>query len=409
MRKLLSVARFEFVTMAATKGFVISTIVGPILIAAIAVLPGLIAGNIGEEIPEDARLGIAAADRGLVEELSRQLTEAGIAAVESGPEAELERMVRRELLDGYVTISGDPERVSSFSYVSRSGTDTAVAGLVEQSVGDLVVQRRLERSGLDAQRVQQLTARPEMQMRRLAEEGGTVEQSVLGVMFTVMGFVLLIYMTILLYGQMIGRSALQEKSSKTVEIMLSSVRPFHLMFGKILGKGLAGLLQYLLWISIALLLSRVVAPQMGADLPAALNAGNLGWLLLFFLLAYFLFAAGYAALGAAADDEQHLGQLGAPFIMMLIVPLILISLIVSAPNSTPVVVLSLFPFTAPVVMLARIIVDTPPLWQILASIGILVASVAAMATLSAKLFRVAILMTGQRFKLGQVLKLVRVK
>jgi ABC-2 type transport system permease protein len=191
--------------------------------------------------------------------------------------------------------------------------------------------------------------------------------------------------------------------------MLSSVDTLHLMFGKIIGKGCAGLLQYVLWISVALLITQVLAPQLGATLPSALSGANLAWLLLFFLLAYFLYAGGYAAVGAAADDEQHLGQLGAPFIFMLLIPLVLISLIISSPNGTVAVVLSLVPFTSPVVMLARVVLDTPPLWQLLTSLGLLVGSVVAMAFLAARLFRVAILMRGQRFTLAQVLKLARLR
>jgi len=101
------------------------------------------------------------------------------------------------------------------------------------------------------------------------------------VLLTVLVFVMLIYMTVLLYGQMIGRSVVTEKTSKTVEIMLSSVKSQDLMFGKILGLGLAGLLQYAVWVSMAFLLTRFVGPLLGLSLPAGISTGNLIWLVVF--------------------------------------------------------------------------------------------------------------------------------
>jgi ABC-2 type transport system permease protein len=216
-------------------------------------------------------------------------------------------------------------------------------------------------------------------------------------------------MTVLLYGQLIGRSVVTEKTSKTVEIMLSSVTSKDLLFGKILGLGLAGLLQYGVWLSMALVLTKLVGPLFGLKVPPSVTAANLAWLVIFFVLAFFLYASAYAALGAASEDEQHLGQLAWPLLMFLMVPLVMIGSFVTNPDSGISVVLSLFPLTSPIVMLIRILVSPPPGWQILLCVVILLASVVAMATLAAKVFRVGILMTGKRAKLGEVLRWLTVK
>ena len=100
--------------------------------------------------------------------------------------------------------------------------------------------------------------------------------------------------------------------------MLSSVSPRELMFGKILGLGLAGLLQYGVWVSLALVLSKLLMPLLGMAAPSAIAPGNLAWLVVFFVLAFFLYASLYAALGAAAEDEQHLGQLAWPVLAFLV-------------------------------------------------------------------------------------------
>ncbi|MFZ3110174.1 MAG: ABC transporter permease, partial [Rectinemataceae bacterium] len=192
---------------------------------------------------------------------------------------------------------------------------------------------------------------------------------------------MMIYMTVLLYGQMIGRSVVTEKTSKTVEIMLSSVTSRDLMFGKILGLGLAGLLQYAIWVAMSLLLTLVVGPVFNMSMPVGLTMENMGWLVLFFVLAFFLYSSAYAAMGAASEDEQHLGQMAWPLLIFLMVPLVMISTLVS----------------------------DPPVWQLVLCLAILSASVVGMAFLAAKIFCVGILMTGKRAALKEVLRWVTVK
>jgi ABC-2 type transport system permease protein len=229
----------------------------------------------------------------------------------------------------------------------------------------------------------------------------------LTVLMTGLVFAMLLYMTTLLYGQVIGRSVLTEKTSKTVEIMLSSVRPMDLMFGKILGKALASLLQYGVWVGISALVVGLLGPKIGVHVNLGLSLATLGYLVLFFLLAFFLYCSLYAGLGAASEDEQHLGQLAWPVIIFLVIPVVMISPIITTPNSPFVVVLSLFPLTAPIVMLLRISVGAAQTWEILVSIGLLLLSIAGVIWLSAKIFRVGILMQGKRFTFAEVIRLAR--
>ena len=220
---------------------------------------------------------------------------------------------------------------------------------------------------------------------------------------------MMIYMTVLLYGQLIGRSVVQEKTSKTVEIMLSSLSPRELMFGKILGLGIAGLIQYGVWFGMGIALITFIGPALNVQMPQAISVNNFVWLIVFFILAFFLYGAGYAAMGAAAEDEHHLGQLALPLIIFLIIPMVMISPMIMNPNSPFVVILSYFPMTAPIVMLVRILVHMPPLWEIALSLGIIISSVIGAGFLGAKIFRVGILMYGKRPKLTEVLHWIRIK
>ncbi len=208
---------------------------------------------------------------------------------------------------------------------------------------------------------------------------------------------------------MIGRSVVQEKTNKTVEVLLSSVSARALMFGKILGLGLAGLVQYAVWIGMGTFALKVLGPALGVGLPGSVTMQSFFWLALFFVLAYFLYAAGYAALGAAAEDEHHLGQLAWPLIIFLIVPMVLISTMVMNPSGPLVMALSFFPMTSPIVMLVRVLVSTPAWWELALCLGLLVGTIYGIAILGAKIFRVGILMSGKRPNIGEVLRWVRVR
>jgi ABC-2 type transport system permease protein len=180
-----------------------------------------------------------------------------------------------------------------------------------------------------------------------------------------------------------------------------------LLFGKILGKALASLVQYGVWVVISTIVLRLLRPVFGITVSFAITPSTLGYLVLYFLLAFFLYCSLYAALGAASEDEQHLSQLAWPVILFLVIPVVMISPIISTPRAPFIVAMSLFPLTAPIVMFLRIVVGAVGTWEILLSVGLLLVTIALVIWLSAKIFRVALLMTGKRFKIGEVLRLVR--
>jgi ABC-2 type transport system permease protein len=218
---------------------------------------------------------------------------------------------------------------------------------------------------------------------------------------------MVLYMTVLLYGQAIGRSVLTEKTSKTVEILLSSVSPLDLLFGKVLGKAAASLLQYGIWVGLSAAFLLLLGPRLAVDIALGVSIGTLGYLVLFFVLAFLLYCSIFAALGAASQDEQNLGQLTWPLIVFLVLPIVLISPLIMNPNAPIVIALSLFPPTAAIVMFLRIVAGSVPAWQVLVSVALLLASIGAVIILSAKIFRVGLLMTGKRFRLGEVMRWLR--
>ncbi len=409
MSKLFKVARREFLATAANKAFVVITLIGPILILAISVLPGLLAsGEIGSGSTV-AVVGGESARPALASALGADSSVVGVDSEEAAKAGVLAGSYSAALI-----LPSGWENAERLPFYSKTGTEIVLYSKVASVIGEVSRQSRASVSGVAPEVLQKILQGPSLDMKKLGADAGTESESsgaddYLGILLTVLGFVMLMYMTVLLYGQLIGRSVIQEKTLKTVEIMLSSVSPRHLLWGKILGPGAAGLIQYGFWILMALGATSLLGPSLGIALPDTLSASNLIWLVVFFVPAYFLYAAIYAALGAGAEDEQHLGQLAWPVIIFLIIPMVMINVFVMTPNSSISVFFSYFPLTSPIVMLIRVLVSPPPAWEVGLSYGILLASVLAAGMLAAKIFRVGILMTGKRRKLGEIIKWVAIK
>jgi ABC-2 type transport system permease protein len=411
MSKLKHVVRHEFRLTAANKAYVILTILGPFLIFAITVLPSLLAQKPGA-IAAGKPVALYGAPLSVGENLNSAFTAMGIQIQSVQNEAEAKQSVLEGERAGLLTVeAGWPDSGRAVWY-SKSGSEVALYGTASAVLEAAARDARIVKSGIDPALVAQLLQAPSFEVVKLEAGGKETKagaESFFEVLMTAMVFVMMIYMTVLLYGQMIGRSVVTEKTSKTVEIMLSSVTSRDLMFGKILGLGLAGLLQYAIWIGMVLVLTLVLGPSFNIAMSSGLSVGNMGWLVVFFVLAFFLYSSAYAAMGAASEDEQHLGQMAWPLLIFLMIPLVMIGTLVSNPDSGISVILSIFPMTSPIVMLIRILVSDPPVWQIALCLGLLVVAVTGMALLAAKIFRVGILMTGKRPRLKEVIRWVSVR
>jgi ABC-2 type transport system permease protein len=214
-------------------------------------------------------------------------------------------------------------------------------------------------------------------------------------------------MTILLYGVTVMRSVLEEKSSRIVEILLSSTSSTRLMAGKILGVGCVGLIQYLIWIAFGVGLSTLGATYLNLEqVVRAIPLSTFFYFLLFYLLGYFLYATLYAGLGAACTTEQDAQHLQFPIIIMLVLPLMLVGAIVKNPDGGLATTLSLIPFFSPMLMFLRINVATPSGAQILASILLMIGTIMVMIWLVGRIFRVGLLMYGKRPTLPELIRWV---
>ena len=407
MSKLWLVARKELLMTANTKAFVITTLTGPFIIVALFALPNLLARSAAEDVSSLAGRKLAFVGAGaLLPPIRAELAPLGIVVEEAGEAEPLADRVRDGDLDGYVLLPADVLGSEDAQYFSDDAVDVALHALLEGVIGRAVVQRRLERAGLDAERVTSLTRRPRMQALVLDDQGA-VEQDLEESFLVMTAFVGLLYLMLMLYGQALGRAVLTEKTGKTAEIMLSSLHPFALLAGKVLAKALASVLQYLAWMLIALLAIEVLGPAVGVSVPPIVQPGTLLTLLGFFTLGFLLYSAAFAMAAAIAADEQNFSQLLLPVMVALVVPMVVMPSVLISSDGPLAVTLSLIPATAPVVMFMRVLVGDPGALQVTVGVaGVVLVTVAAVWA-AAKVFRLGILLTGKKGTFGEVVRLLR--
>lgn len=407
MSKLARIIRMEFRLTAANKVFIVLTLLGPFLIAAIAILPAVLSRSNGAIGGPTVKIALAGADSQFIGEIAPVLRQSNVEVLAVQDTAEsLKKQLTAGVYDGYIIIPSDLNEATRLEYVSKAEADFRVSDALRNAIGQAIIAQRLVKAGVSASQVVALTQPPVFETQQLTPNGERQKKSsFITIFMTGLMFAMLLYMTVLLYGQAIGRSVLSEKTNKTVEIMLSSVRPMDLLFGKILGKALASLLQYGIWVSVSLAMMKLIGPRLGVPVGVELSISTFAYLVLFFILAFFLYCSIYAALGAASEDEQHLGQLAWPVVIFLMIPIVMISQVITAPHSSVVVGLSFFPLTAPIIMFLRILMGAAQPWEILLSIALIIIATAAVIWLSSKIFRVGILMTGKRLKLREILRM----
>ena len=263
-----------------------------------------------------------------------------------------------------------------------------------------------------------------LQVYQLDESGKETASSGALSMGTAYLFGLLIYMFVFMYGAMVMQGVVEEKSSKVLEIIVSSVRPFELMLGKILGIAAVALAQVLIWVVLIVSLSLVLLPLLGGEAIAQAASGGMlpqdwghldpqaaallsrvtdpwflfelfGSFLLYFIGGYLLYAAMFAAIGSAVDNAQDTQQLQIPIMVPMIFALVALTFVMREPSSSLAVWLSIIPFTSPSIMMARIPYGVPG-WEIALSVGLLYATFLGMVYLAGKIYRVGIFMYGKR-------------
>lgn len=417
MSETLIVLKREFMERVRSKGFWIGTLILPLFMAAVTLLPALMdRGGSTRTL-----VLVSEAPAGVADEVARALTRPGEDGepsryrVESaaGPFAGVRQGLNQRVLDkeidGYVYLPADVVQRNAIEYRARNVGNLQVAGDIRRAVSQAVQAERLRGAGLQVGEVAALLRPVEVNSARVTAEGEKAGDAVSAFFLSyIIGFV--IYFLVFLYGFNVMRSVLEEKTNRIVEVVVSSMKASHLMLGKILGVGAVAMLQVAIWVvmgvGIAQLGARIGIPD-GAIGNLGLGPALIAQLVLFFILGFFLYAALFAALGAAVNSEQEAQQYQTVVFIPLIIPMLFITQIVGDPMGTTATVLGLIPFTAPVTMPMRLTATTLPGWQIAVSLAGIAVAMLVVAWLAGKIYRVGILSTGKKPTVREMVRWLR--
>jgi ABC-2 type transport system permease protein len=420
MFRTLVVVRREFVERVRTRWFIISTVLGPLLMIALIVVPVLLARR-GAGPRTVAVLDVTTS--GFGERLTGALNESKsfrptrVSTVPSNvPAAEdsLTRLVGAHAMDGFMIVTDAALDSGKVEYrgANVSLFDTQALSTVLE---DAVFVERLRREGVDPSLVRTAKIRVDLKTAKITG-ARTTGESAQGAFVMAYVMWLLTYAGILLYGVQVMGSVVEEKTSRIIEVLVSSLRPFELMAGKITGVGAVGLFQFLIWGLFAGLVigqGRMVLwhlgliPDSAAGLVPEISTATIAVFLLFFLLGYFLYAAMFAAVGAMTNSESEARQAANVVVMLLVLPTVFMVGILNDPGGTLAVRFSLIPFTAPIAMPVRWAAGEVPFSQLAVAVALLVATLLAVTWIAARIYRVGILMYGKRPTLRELVRWVR--
>ena len=311
--------------------------------------------------------------------------------------------VTSQAIDGYLWLSDDAIASGKVVWTSRNMGGFGERSRLSAALNRVIQYERLSKSGLTSEKADELLNPVKVEAIRI-ERGREAKGSGGGKFLEVIIMVMLLYMAVLLYGISVMRSVLEEKTSRILEVLLSSATSTELMAGKLLGVGAVGLTQILVWVVIAGVFALPAMAMQPALSEFQIPLGVLIAFAIFFLLGYLLYSTMYAAIGAITTTEQEGQQLQFFIIIPLVLSVFMLAPVVRTPDAPAIVWLSMVPFFAPVLMYARVVVQTPPLWQIALSVVLLIGTIAGLVVLCARIYRVGILIYGKRPNLPEILK-----
>ncbi len=427
MRNVWLIARREYLERVRTRSFLFMTILIPLLMGGLTIGSGMLAARISQR---SKHMVVVASDRQLGEAIRAQLLHTGQesrGAIEDARKASLKRssqapaeltvevdtdtsadhraaltaMVRNKEIDGVIWATDDALKSREIPLITRDVSSFIENEEIRSGLSQSLSRQALSSRGLSPQEIEQVFSPVRLEVQDAAGKGAGNPQVVFIVSFVL---VMILYMSLLLYGINVMRAVLEEKTSRIMEVMLSVAQAKEMMAGKILGVGAVGLTQIGIWFAFSMIYIVPNAAAMRGQLKTVLTPGLLLWFAVFYLLGYALYSAMYAAIGSMVNSEQEAQQLQFVAVLPLVAAVAVMFSVAQFPNSPVALWCSLIPFTSPLIMFMRIAVQTPPLWQISLSIFFLLATIYALVLLCAKIYRVGILMYGKRPTLPEIVK-----
>ena len=421
MNKTLLIATSEYLRRVRLTWFVVATLAVPLLSLAVFALPMLAFSDDGE-----ADRIVLVDEAGLAPAVTEALGDRAEVVVSRLSLDSLRTRVLDGTADGVLVLPvGLVEGVDGVRarYFARGGLDAGDG--VRSAVRDAVRRARAEAAGASLAAVTAFESDVPLDRVTVSEDGDQADAS-LGRYLLANLLSLLMYIAILIFGMMVMRGVIEEKANRIVEVIASSVRPFELMMGKVLGIGAVGLSQLLAWGLLSFGMSLVAGPllltfapqaaagEMPADAPfgpealtGMLSPGLLVAFVFFFIGGYLLYSSLFAAVGSAVDQEADAQSLQTVVVIPIMLPILFLTFVANDPDSGLSLFLSLFPLTSPILMVVRMAITDVPGWQVALSMVLLAASFVGMIALAARIYRVGILSYGKKASLADLWRWVR--
>jgi len=414
----------EYIERIRSKAFIIMTLLMPVFMASTILIPALLS-NMRSGVTR--RIVLVANQGELAEAIKQQLvappitsdaqyrstkTEAPRFAIEittDTSEAERDQLrhdVSDGKIDGFVWLTDSDLAHRKVVFSAKDVTDFGESIELRNAVQSALVKRQLGQKGMSEPEIESVLKPIDLDSIRI--EKGKEGASGVAVFLVSFTMVMLLYVNVLVYGFAVMRSIIEEKSSRILEVLLSSVTAKQLLAGKIVGVGAVGLTQVAIWLAIAGAFSLIGLSSTGSAL-ANVHIPAIGVVAfgVYFVLGYFMYSTMYAALGSMVNSDQEAQQVQWPAMLPIIFAIVMATPVLQHPNSQLAFWASLFPFFTPILMFVRIMAETPPIWQILLSIGLMLLTTWALLGLSSRIYRVGILMYGKRPTLPELRKWLR--
>lgn len=425
--KIKTIISHEYISKVKTKGFLIGTVLAPLGIVALIGIIVYVSTMFGDT---SKKLAIIDNEGSLAQELISADT--SLYYHTSKTEAELKKELQSESIDGYVVIPADILESGKALVFTSGGGGLGFISSLEDNLTSIVRVKRLEKIGTDPSVIDLMKQEITLVTNKVTETGKVEKDDTRAMAFIGYGLGFAMYFLVFIYGSFVSRGVIEEKSNRIVEVLASSARPFEIMMGKVVGIGLMGLTQIIFWIVLGVGLLYIIGPMLfgnpdnlkamtdmaqtqgsamasqaqGFSLPS-INIALVFGFIFYFLLGYFTYASFFAGVGAAVDNEQDAAQLQLPVTIPIILSIMVTPQVMSNPDSVLSIVLSIFPLTSPIIMIVRLAATNVPILQVLASVIVLIGFFIFAVWVSAKIYRVGILMTGKKPKFSDLIKWIK--
>lgn len=421
--KIWTIISFEFLTRVKSKGFILSTLLGPVFLLAVMIIPGIVAAL----SMEDTSKKIAVLDETGYFKEKVVNSDKSVFFESNEPSEQLKKKVLDNELDAFLVIPKNIESEGSASIYTPGGGGIGLVEKIQSVLSDVIREKRLTDAGVDRSVIDLVEKKIKINTVKVTKEGTQKDYTEF---YSIFGYILgfMIYILMFSYGALVMRGVINEKANRIIEIINSSASAMEIMMGKIFGIAAVGLVQVLVWIIMVMVVSlfagslipmfinqpEVVSlnnmPPVSQSLPFEIPPIPLStWIafLFFFLAGYFLYSSLFAAVGSAVNQEEDAAQLQTPITMPLIIPILFMPAIIGNPDGPLAVILSLIPFFTPILMTARIAATTVPLWQIALSVVLTLLTLYFSIWIASKIYRIGILMYGKKPQFKDLIKWIK--